>query len=409
VIGLHVTVPPKSQDGKPSPVMPLTNSTKNKNDTLAMDEITTENAELEFMSSKSDRDPYKIQINRLTLGHVGQNGSISFRAVMLNTKPPGEIRSTGQIGPWNEDDPGSTPVSGSYSFSDANLGVFEGIAGTLSSQGKFDGKVDHIQAEGAVDVPNFHVSGSKHVVHLSNEFQALVDGTNGDTFLQDVKSHFERTMAVTSGGVTGQPGQHGKEVALRMSVKDGRIDDLLRLVTDEKQPSMTGSVSFQAKINLPPGPAGFLEKLGLEGGFGLGSERFTDASVQAPINKLTESAQGETNKQQAADPATVLSSLKGHVSVKNGIATLSNVSFSAPGTLAEVRGTYNLQNNAVNFQGILHTNGKLADTTSGFKAVVLKAVGPFLKKKTVTVVPFTITGTSMQPNFSLDLTAKRTF
>ena len=58
------------------------------------------------------------------------------------------------------------------------MGVFEGIAGTLSSQGKFDGKVDHIQAEGAVDVPDFHVSGSKRVVHLSNEFQALVDGTS---------------------------------------------------------------------------------------------------------------------------------------------------------------------------------------------------------------------------------------
>jgi uncharacterized protein YhdP len=104
----------------------------------------------------------------------------------------------------------------------------------------------------------------------------------------------------------------------------------------------------------------------------------------------------------------VLSNLKGHVSVKNGIATLSNISFSAPGTRAEIRGTYNLLDKTVNLQGVLHTNGKLSDTTSGFKALVLKAVGPFLKKKTVTIVPFTVTGTSKQPSFALDFDAKRT-
>jgi len=134
-----------------------------------------------------------------------------------------------------------------------------------------------------------------------------------------------------------------------------------------------------------------------------------DAAVQAPLNKLTESARGENKQQQADDPDTALSDLKGHISVKNGIATLSNVSFNAPGTYAQIRGTYNLLTHAVNLQGILRTNGKLSDTTSGFKAVVLKAVSPLLKKKTVTVVPFSITGTSMQPSFGLDLAAKRTF
>jgi hypothetical protein len=56
----------------------------------------------------------------------------------------------------------------------------------------------------------------------------------------------------------------------------------------------------------------------------------------------------------------------------------------------------------VDLHGVLHTNGKLSDTTSGFKALVLKAVGPFLKKKSVTVVPFMITGTSSNPSFALD-------
>jgi hypothetical protein len=246
------------------------------------------------------------------------------------------------------------------------------------------------------------------MVHLSTDFQAVVDGTNGDTQLQNVRSRFQRTTVLSSGGVSGHPGQQGKTAALEMTVKDGRIDDLLRLITEDKNPSMTGSVSLHAKVKVPPGPLGFLKKLELEGDFGIGNERFTNAEVQVPLNRLSESARGENRKQEAEDPETALSNLKGHVSVKNGIATLSNVSFSAPGTLAQIRGTYNLLDKTVNLQGVLHTNGKLSDTTSGFKALVLKAVGPFLKKKTVTIVPFTVTGTSMQPSFALDFDAKRT-
>jgi len=54
---------------------------------------------------------------------------------------------------------------------------------------------------------------------------------------------------------------------------------------------------------------------------------------------------------------------------------------------------------------VLHTSGKVADTTSGFKSVMLKALGPFIKKKSVTL-PFVITGTSSDPSFALDLLGK---
>jgi hypothetical protein len=406
VIGLHVLVPPKNTDGHSGNVMPLTDS--NSNNSLAIAEIRADDAVVEFMSSRQDQEPFKLEIHQLILDHVGENGPISYRATLLNTEPPGEIRSTGQFGPWNSETPGSTPVSGSYTFENANLGVFEGIAGTLSSQGKFGGTLEHIESEGVVNVPNFQVASSKHKVNLSNEFQAVVDGTNGDTYLQNVRSHFQRTTVLSSGRVTGQPGQRGKTVALEMTVKDGRIDDLLRLVTEEKKPSLTGNVTLRAKVKVPPGPLGFLKKLDFEGDFGIGNERFTNAAVQVPINKLSESARGENKKQEAEDPETALSDLKGHVSMKNGLATLSNVSFTAPGTLAQIRGTYNLLDKTVNLQGVLHTNGKLSDTTSGFKALVLKAVSPFLKKKSVTIVPFTVTGKATDPSFALDLDAKRT-
>jgi hypothetical protein len=170
---------------------------------------------------------------------------------------------------------------------------------------------------------------------------------------------------------------------------------------------MTGSINLRAKVEVPPGPPGFLRKLELAGNCGIGGERFTNPNVQQPVNALTQSAGGENKKQQAEDPETTLSELRGQVAVKNGVATLSNVSFSAPGTRAQLQGTYNLLDREVDFHGILYTNGKLSDTTAGFKALVLKAVGPLLKQKSVTVVPFSITGTSARPSFALDFTQKR--
>jgi hypothetical protein len=111
-----------------------------------------------------------------------------------------------------------------------------------------------------------------------------------------------------------------------MAVNGGRIEDLLSLFTDEKRPSITGSINLRAKVEVPPGPPGFLRKLDLAGNCGIGSGRFTNPDVQQPVNALTQSAGGENKKQQAEDPETVLSEFSGQVSVKNGVATLSNVS-----------------------------------------------------------------------------------
>ena len=251
VEGLHVLIAPPGPSGQPPNVMPLTTSTTGASITIG--EITTDGALLEFMPRQPDQEPFKLYVHQLTLDNVGESGVIPYHAALLNTEPPGEIRSEGKIGPWNEDDPGSTPVTGSYTYEHANLAVFEGISGTLSSQGKFSGTIGHIDTNGEIDVPDFRVSGSSHPVHLDSNFQAVVDGTNGDTYLQNVDSHFERTTVTAKGSVAGHPGQHGKIVRLEMAVNTGRIEDLLLLVTDEKRPALTGSITLHAKVEVPGG------------------------------------------------------------------------------------------------------------------------------------------------------------
>jgi len=192
-------------------------------------------------------------------------------------------------------------------------------------------------------------------------------------------------------------------------VHGGRIDDLLRLFVSAPRPAMTGAISLRAQVEVPPDQRPFLEKLKLQGDFGIDAGKFANAARQEAVNHLSESARGEKKEQQQEDPQTVLSDLKGHVSAQNGVATLTNVSFSFPGALAHVHGTFNLISEQLDLHGVLETNGKLSDTTSGFKSVMLKVINPFLKKKEGTkikLVPFKITGTSSQPAVALEFGQK---
>jgi len=404
VQGLHLRIPPKDPNATRE-TFPLTNSVSGK--TLTIGEIATDDAVVEFLDQQLQAEKFILKIDHLTLDHVAESDPVTFHARFKNPEPPGEIRSDGRFGPWNDNDPASTQLSGSYTYEHANLGVFEGIAGTLTSQGKFGGTLGHIDAEGNVDIPDFKASSGHRSYHLASNFRAVVDGTNGDTDLTRVESHFGKTTIISQGDVKGRAGQHGKTVMLSMSVPQGRIEDLLGLLTGSARPAEIGNIQLRTKVELPPGPQAFLRRLRLNGEFGIGSGRFTDAQVQEPVNRLAESARGESKQHEGTDKSIVLSNLKGHVSANGGIAKLSKTSLTEPGTLAELEGTYNLIDDKVNLRGVLHTSGKLADTESGFKSLLLKALGPFIKKKSITVVAFTITGTASDPSFALDLNAKR--
>jgi hypothetical protein len=403
--GLHITVPPKSKGG-PRNVLPLTDTGSN----VPINDLDVEGALLEFRSNDPAKEPFKVFIDKITLGNVGGKGQITYRAAIKNTEPPGEIHSTGKFGPWNSEEAGDTPISGTYSYDDADLGVFGGISGKLSSQGKYSGTLAHLDCQGSADIASFHVQGGGHTVHLVSQFHGDVDATNGNTVLNDVRAGFLHTIVLSKGTVASEPGhQPGKTAELEMSVQNGRIDDFLLLFTGSPRPSMTGRISLHAKAEVPPGKAKFLSRLLMDGDFGIAGGRFTNASVQTPINHVSESARGETKQQEMEDPSTVLSDLKGHVSVRGGTATLTHVSFTVPGGMARMMGTFNLLNKQVNIKGVLYTNGKLSDATTGFKSLVLKAVTPFMKKNKMTVVPFTITGTAHHPDFALDLDGKRSF
>jgi hypothetical protein len=406
ISGLHIIVPAE----RPSASTQQQTAPGESTAPLRFSEIgqvKADDAVVEFRSSESDPSPLRITLKNVTMDGVTQRHPASFRLEMLINEPRGTIRSTGQIGPWNSKDDGKTFLAGSFTFERADLSSFEGIGGSLNARGKFAGPLNRVACDGSIGVSDFHVSGSTHQVPLSTAFRATVNGLNADTTLEYVESHLGQTTVLSHGVIKEDPQRGGKAASLQFSVDNGQIEDLLLLFTRNPQPSMTGTVSLQADVDLPPGSPGFLEKLQLQGDFGIGKSRFTKPQTQAPINRLSKSAEGLNRGEQKNDERTVLSNLKGHVSARGGLAILSSVSFEVPGAHAKLQGTYNLLERTVNLKGVLWTTGTLSHTTYGLKAAMLKVITPFLKKHSVTIVPFTITGPARNPGFALNLPAKR--
>jgi AsmA-like C-terminal region len=396
--GLHILIPPKGMgEAFETPQRP----------SVAIDSLVSDGAILEVASSQAGKGPLRFVFHEFTLSHIGGDGPASFKARLSNPEPPGEISATGEFGPWNADSVGKTPVAGKYLFQDADLGVFRGISGLLSSSGKFTGELDHIEVDGTTEVPLFAVTVSSHHVQLRTQFHAVVNGENGDTFLEQVTAIFGKTTMWTEGSVAGESGQAGKATSLELSVKDGRIQDLLLLFATSPRAPMSGLATFQARVSIPPGGRPFLRKVELQGDFGIDEGTFTKPDTQRDINHLSEGALGENRPKTAEnedDPQTVLSDLKGHIVLKDGTARFSNLSFRVPGAVAQMDGSYNLISERIDLHGTLKTHSEPSETTQGMKAFMLKVLDPFFKKKPAGyIMPIKITGTYLHPSFGLDL------
>jgi AsmA-like protein len=367
---------------------------------LVIDELIANGTAIEFESADSQDDSLRFDIHEASLKDVRWGSAIAYRLKFHNPNPPGEIGVAGMFGGWMDGNPGQTPISGDYTFDDADLGVYRGIAGTLASQGKFEGVLKHINVSGTTDVPDFEVTSGGHKVHLRTHFDAYVDGTKGDTFLNRVEAKFNRTVVVAQGAIAGSKGSKGKQANLHLSEREGRIEDLLQLFVTAPRPPMSGAVSLDAHALLPSGDASFLDKLRLSGNFGVDSGNFTQPDTQLDVDKLSAGARGQ-NKE---DPENVLSNLKGSVDMVHAVATFSSLSFGVPGADAQMHGKYNVINHRIDLHGNMRVATRISKTSTGMKSFVLKVMDPiFRKRKKGEVVPVHIEGTYEKPEFGLDL------
>ena len=270
-----------------------------------------------------------------------------FRSVLTNAVPPGQITTTGSFGPWNKVIPGLTPLDGSFTFDKADLGVFKGISGILTSHGRYSGQLERIEVNGETDTPNFMVNVSGHAVPLKTMYQAIVDGTNGDTTLERIDATFLKTSLVAKGGVYDVEGVRGRLVTLDIDMPSGRLEDVMRMAVKTSQPPMTGGLRLHTTFDLPPGDADVIDKLKLDGAFTIDDGRFTNAAVQQKVNELSRRA--SANESEAA-PQIVASDFSGRFKLGDGQLALSTLTFDVPGAIVELSGQYSLEARSARLQ-----------------------------------------------------------
>jgi AsmA-like C-terminal region len=393
--GLHISVPPLGTGS-------AFHSTQSE---VKVDEFVANAATLEFASNDSNQRPLVFDIHEASLWGVAATAAFSYRVKLHIPEPPAEISAQGKFGAWNKDNVGETPVSGEYTFENADLSVFDGIAGTLSSKGKFEGKLAHIDVAGDTKTPDFEVKSGKHPMQLKSQFSAYVDAAHGDTFLKRVDADFWNTHVVAAGSIARSADGRGKTALIDLQSNQARIQDLLLMFVTAKQAPMAGEVTFRAHAEIPSGPQPFLRKVKLRADFGVAGGKFSDRNTQQDVDKLSEGARGE---KQSSDPETVLTNLKGHEDLTNGVVAFNDITFHIPGVGSRMHGTYNLLNERIDMRGQLRVDTEISNTQTGAKSLLLKAIQPFFKrKKKGQIVPVRLGGTYAHPTFGLDLDDKR--
>src|SRR5271163_947832 len=196
VKGLRLNLPPREHRDEMTKMEP-----KGGKIEIVVDRFVCDKAQLIVNTLKPGKLPLEFDIESLKMTTIGPGSPLHFDANLTNPKPVGNVLSSGSFGPWQTDSPRDTAVSGTYSFSHADLGSIKGIGGMLSSTGKYAGILDKIVVDGATDTPDFHLAISGRAVPLHTDFHAIVDGTSGDTYLQPVNATILTTSLTATGSV----------------------------------------------------------------------------------------------------------------------------------------------------------------------------------------------------------------
>ncbi len=391
--GMEINVPPRGQRPR------VERREHKKPSRILVQDVVIHDAVLNVLPRQSGKSPLHFALQNVHLLSAGKNVAMKYQAALVNAKPPGEIRSSGTFGPWVTDDPGATPLRGSYLFENADLGVFHGIAGILRSTGSFEGTLSAITARGEASVPDFRLKAAGNPIPLTTQFEVLVDGTNGDTELRPVNATLGTTRFTTTGAVIRHEGQRHRTVSITASMPSGRLRDVLGLAM-KGTPIMEGTVRLNAQIVIPPLSGKVKEKLILDGSFDITRGHFLQAKIQDKIDELSRRGRGEPQNQNVDE---VIDRMSGRYHLGGGDLRFATLAFSVPGAAVRLSGVFDLDTRKLDFHGVLMLQAKVSKTMKGWKHWLLKPADPFLANHGVgTYLHIKVGGTAEDPRFGLD-------
>ena len=379
--GLEVHFPPRSHFQKatsaPLPVGTPSSGAGSWGVRLQVDSVECTRALFALGTDKPDKLPLEFDISHFKVKDIVPGAPMNFDAEVRNPRPPGTIHAKGSFGPWNVADPGESPINGEYRFDDADLSVFTGIAGILSSTGRYAGTLRNMTVDGETDTPDFQLSKYGHTMELHTSFHARVDGTNGDTWLDPVDATMGRSHFTAQGQIVrvlasdgGRLHSIGHDIALTVNVGRARIEDFLRLASDSVTPLLIGDVTVKALLHIPPGKESVHERMKLKGRFTLDEAEFTSVSVQNRIRSLSLRGQGRTKELKNDDTEKIKSRMEGEFDLGGGVLKLPSVSYNVPGADIQMKGTYHTKDDHLDFVGTARMQATISQMVGGWKGTL---------------------------------------
>lgn len=397
VRGLEIKVPPREmREASAGPSSRPMGKIK-----IKVRQIVCEDSQLTIGTSKPNKDPKVFDLKRIALRDVGPNEPWAFDAILTNPVPAGEIHTTGAFGPWNTDAPGDSAIDGKYTFDHADMNTIKGIGGILRSTGTFGGYLDRISVQGQTEIPDFSLDTANHPMPLTTHFDAVVDGTSGDTLLNRVDAVLGTSKFSCKGAVINLKGV-GHDISVEVDVPEGQLMDFLRLAVKSEPAPMSGIINLKSNLEIRPGKERVIKKIRMKGTFALRQIHFTDPNIEDKIDLMSLRAQGKTADLRPGAP-DVKSRMTGEFEMRDNRLTFRNLDYSLPGGELQLAGAYFLDEREYDFTGKVRTDAKISQMiASKWKSILLKPVDPFFHKNGAGAeIPIHISGANGKPKVGL--------
>lgn len=405
VDGLEVHIPPKDPDTGKRP-FPSTGGSKSGNGSgsgsgVVVRRLTATNARLAVVPREAGKNAKVWDIFELDMKNLRSSEPATFTAALINPIPYGRIESQGTFGPWQSGEPGTSALTGHYTFA-ADLGTIQGLGGKLDAAGLMSGTIEQISTTGDTKTPDFRLTELNGVsLPLQTSYEAVVDGTKGDVELKRVDITLGRSKLRARGLVEGTKGIKGKRVIVNVTSQAGNLGELLQFVSKAGPPPADGTLVIDAALDLPQGKESVLSRVELEGSVRAERVKFAKDSVQDKIDELSRRGQGRPTDTSVDDVASQMAT---RFRLKDGVLTYRDLSFNVQGASVKLDGTHSLRTKSVNLTGVVLLDATVSKTQTGFRSWLLKPFDPLFRKNGAgTRLVITVAGTQDQPKIGLEV------
>ena len=371
---------------------------------FVIERLVADSARLTVMARDPVRDPQEWDIRDVTMEAFSLDAATPFHATVDTPLPADRARISGTVGPWPRGDFEQLAVAVQYTFA-GDAGAVPGLDGRVDASGSILGTLERLATSGVVTSPAIglrrHDAG--HLT-MKTDYDAVLDGTNGDLYLTRVTTTLADSTFETSGRVLRVKGTAGRHITLKVSTVDrADVADVLRLLVDGAHPPMHGRLTLDGTLDLPPGTSDVLERLSIDGAFRLRRARFANADVQGKVDDLSRRGQGKPGD---VTIVKVPSDMRGRVRLRRQQLSLSSVVFTAPGATIDVSGAFGLASEQLKFRGVAMLDATISRTQTGARRFLMRPIDPlFSERGAGTRLIVDVRGTRAAPIVDLDVGA----